>query len=1388
MDSDSANEWVANGDGRMRRNILVSGDEANGILVNMLGNERPINYSDVVLNLSYCYRVIGSYYNRLQRAVYYLVFSLPWELESGGASSSTTTSTTTTTESGDLDIDYTSGTFEYDNMLLRYWEDTRTIDVIFRDRKNYLGLHYDYPMKDMTMIGNWLYFTPRVSEPKFIDVEMAYNYTNYDKYDPTLTYVYGDYVTYYGGLFRASEGVGVGETPVTTEAKWERIGDSYQDETTLSYDSEFRYAFNVIKLPPVTRPSIAYGTDTSINSNNVRGRVFRFSYRYKYFDDSYSVYSAYSDVSLPLDDEQWNGEVLDEVNSNNYIAVEVNLHSAALVKSVEIVFQTTGGDWRRCKIVNRREQAELTESNFAYNFYNNEAYEVYADPVEILKIHDSVPLKANSQEIINKNILCYGGVTEGFDNIPKEDIDVTLTPVLGDIAEIFDEANLLRDNVDELDWEYVEGEIDDSYPYPAREYYRVLDVNDYAAWGVVDGAVLRLVANGTEIIITFDAADVVSAEAIANAVYDGFTHSYLWIDQTHNVDGEIWIGDLNMYPRITVSRFYIPDTTATALSKYKGFKTGAFHPFCIFYYDESMRRCDAQTSKISVNSTGYTYEGTTVYVPMFTEVSPAVDESHRWTIDWTVDHLPPDYAKFWRFGYAGNSLCSYFVKYIIEDIDDGTGSEVNMTYLDITPLQTLKDTAEATWNQYPASNIDAYTWEKGDRVRFLTEEGDPTVPDTDMGSPIEGVYDFEIIKQDTTNNRIYVQKFNHIALSLGECSLIEIYRPLKETTKETFYEFGDIMPIVYDSDGVKVHGGITTTQDTLLGTVASGTFNSGDVYHIFRTPSKPLDDADTDQGAFHESMWWSDFYESDDWDKGKAGVESNFGERYLNIIRYSNQYLQNTAINGLSTFDALNYKELNDVFGDVVAIYELGNTLKCYQERKASSVLIGRTEYNDADGNATVAISTSVLGAVRYSTTNFSTVFPECISRNNRFIYGFDIYNGVVFRDTANGIFPISGRYAEAGSDFDYKMSHYFKDKSKALLESGIDHCDVMSVWDEEFKNLYLIFKDYVNEDNNETIVFHEPSNRWICFMDLEQTPPYHNEFLECTYEITKGFEGGLGYWFDEDTRFAMFDIVSPGNRSVSADTISMAMTVNDPTVSSEGEGSQELLGMTMTIYTPTILITSLYANVYSMAFAYDDDDITDASEYQDALITCTESVEPFTVDTSEVSWMGYRVIAADGVTNITGNPALWGDGCYVRFCPNSTNGGGERDGLVYIRATGVAAHEISVTQQATPSVVNVRAGNDAVLSISDGSGNVIGGLNIEFTPHYVPTPVDPQFDVCWLIKVNDVEAYSSLTTGIPCNQDIHENLISIDYGSATWTDGDVIDVYLYYEEAPALT
>ena len=1354
MDSDSSKKYMEIGSAPEHYNVLIAEDNNNGVLSNLKGNKHIQLPTTIQLNNSYVYITVGSYYNELTRSVYYFIFSLPYDSDG-------------------------SGTYLYDNYLLRLNEDDDTIDLIFHDTKNYFGLHKDYLMRDCRMLGTWLYFNPKISEPKMIDVDMAYNYSNYSAWSLYEEYVYGDKRTYCGGLFYAVGVATFGESPVTNPTLWERIGDSYQDETSLNFDSEFRYAFNVIKMAPVGYPQIAYGSDRNIYSNNVRGKMFRVASRYKYFDGTYSVYSAYSDVSKPPDDETWNGEILDDVNSNNYIAVTISLHSSALIKEAEIIFQEIGGDWKRCKIINRREQGLIAVDppNFTYNFYNNEAYEVI-DPDFVTKIYDVVPRTAQTTEIINKNILCYGQCLEGFDNLKKDEIDVTLTPEPEAIESIPDVGATLRNNIASNDIsEIVQGNY---WEEDLTEYFKIIDISDYATWSLVNGTRYRLVVNGVEGIITIAPGDLVDSTALLDAIAIAVRADNIWIykDVAH---GRLYIGSLYTYPEITASIFFTSAATTSSLTKQYGFKTGSFHPFCLFYYDENLRRWDAQTSKESVLSGGLTYDGTTVYVPMLGEYSPATDTAQRWTIDWTVNHLPPDGAKYWRWGYAGNSLCTDFVQYIIETISN-PGDDT--TVIDITPLQTLKD-AEAGWNSFPHSNIDPYIWQKGDRIRFITSKGTPATGT--IGGVIESVYDLEITSQSTDTFTIYTQEFayNAVGVDIGENSIVEIYSPIKSANKQEFYEFGPLMPIIEDADGYMVHGGLTQDQEYLTATEATGTFNVGDVYHIYRTPSKPLDTGDNEMGVFMESEWYSDFYDSNNWNKGKIGYETSFNERELNIIRYSYPYLQDTEINGLSTFDGDRYKELNDTYGEIMGMEEVGDTLKVYQEKKPSSVQLGRVERSDGTGKISISDSTDVLGSIRYSTTRWGTEFRESIIKNNRFVYGFDIYNGVMWRDSANGIFPISGRYADMEGDKDYKMSTYFKNKAKALLESGVDYVDVVTAWDEEFDLLYVTFHDYVNADNNETIIFHEPSNRWICFAEHDCTQEY-NSMLELDYSIVRGFDGGIGYSFNEEDRFAYFVITTSDNAMAFLGRVTLEIRPINPSILLSSQYDADLLELEILPITPAPKVTSInVVDPLDLALSFEENDggFTDAETVEIDIVETGVTPATGKVDTIPL-WQGSPWIQiADAFGDLYNEDDEIEDGDVLYIYPEQINlTASEKTGNVVLKDNYGNTVTIAITQDANIAIPNVTVAIDP----SDSSGMTIsssGGYNTDGTIHvYITfTPDHPMYgtgdsvDITWSATKNGNYAGTGTITVLNelSNVDIHIRL------TVTANTTDTINVYL---------
>jgi len=275
--------------------------------------------------------------------------------------------------------------------------------------------------------------------------------------------------------------------------------------------------------------------------------------------------------------------------------------------------------------------------------------------------------------------------------------------------------------------------------------------------------------------------------------------------------------------------------------------------------------------------------------------------------------------------------------------------------------------------------------------------------------------------------------------------------------------------------------------------------------------------------------------------------------------------------------------------------------------------------------------------------------------------------------------------------------------------------------------------------------------------------------------------------WFLIDTieKFKVQEKGSEVSSIVMPAVVGLGLTIPVAIVSSStnpNPDGQASLGMGVLF--PTVLNIWLFTNESSLSFAYSDGT---ASDFEESIIHMSANLEPFTVDMSAASWAEYDVYAADGVTKITNQPEVWGEGCSVHVFPINANGGGARTGTVYINAIGAPPVPIAISQQGVPATVNVIAGNDLVMTISAGAGHVTGGLIIQFTPHYVPNN-DPQFDVCWLIRVNGNDVYSSAAVGLACTQDVHKNSTSIAYGSATWNDGDAIDVLLYYELAPNLS
>ena len=142
-------------------------------------------------------------------------------------------------------------------------------------------------------------------------------------------------------------------------------------------------------------------------------------------------------------------------------------------------------------------------------------------------------------------------------------------------------------------------------------------------------------------------------------------------------------------------------------------------------------------------------------------------------------------------------------------------------------------------------------------------------------------------------------------------------------------------------------------------------------------------------------------------------------------LTYSGVYEQSTKVNGLNDFNLaeVNYKDLDDKYGDVNKIIPRDTDLIIFQENRVSRVLLNKNVLYNADGSGNVTSASDILGTViayagEYGVTKnqFSVVLWGTR------IYFVDERRGSVCRLSRDGIEQIS----------DFGMNDWFRDRLKS--------------------------------------------------------------------------------------------------------------------------------------------------------------------------------------------------------------------------------------------------------------------------------------------------------------------------------------------------------------------
>jgi len=414
--------------------------------------------------------------------------------------------------------------------------------------------------------------------------------------------------------------------------------------------------------------------------------------------------------------------------------------------------------------------------------------------------------------------------------------------------------------------------------------------------------------------------------------------------------------------------------------------------------------------------------------------------------------------------------------------------------------------------------------------------------------------ELEVVEYDPSTNSILVNEFDYSTL-LGNASgsvgaLVEIYTPKKDVAEDVWYEIEKADIYTDEETGARYHAANvqlqTATQPAVLesdygdvtyrmrdlatgmriqtydyytdmtasdysrllnswsrvrvGDEAQNTyFYDGDNYILLfdkiRLSAIPRI---LNRSFFIEDYNYSDFYKSDGHGRGRIGIENNKTQRthYKTGVIHSSPYVAGSFINGLSSFDILgNAEYLDDTYGPINRLKQVGYTLKALQDRKEVSIYIQRSYATSADGSGQLAYTSKVFGGINPSDSMFGCIHPGSVQVIENDMYYYDFYTGAVIRSSNNGQVDVT--------NLKYKFNYWITQKTNVIgtpeykLINGKQYQAVytpISFVDESNSEYYLNFvKVYRREDklegktyvydSNEAPVFDLIRDRWRTFV-----------------------------------------------------------------------------------------------------------------------------------------------------------------------------------------------------------------------------------------------------------------------------------------------------------------
>jgi hypothetical protein len=789
--------------------------------------------------------------------------------------------------------------------------------------------------------------------------------------------------------------------------------------------------FLIIKAQPMVVPAVEYRSDETRAINFLKNSLFQFMSQYVYLDNEHSCYSIMSKREVP---ENENTPAIGASSvSNNVLVVSVNAGTDR-VKTLNIVARISNLDFFLVRTIDRaailalpnssisftnevREVYNPATNTYSFCFYNDGLYN-NIDPLETDLGYDHVPLKCETLENVNGNLLALGGLTEGY---PRPETDVVLQAVSynPNISIVpTDPVTALR--VENWYQERVSGtsyrEVFIFYAGTARtnDQFKIVTSN---LDGVVYNTMTYTVPSGQD--------------GNTEAAVRSFASSMPYLTNVYLFEGIYWVlyfttrreeeAGNGREQALFVNVSLAGAGTGASVSR-PTLKSNSSYQAFLWYKDKWGRYFPICTDSRYIIKT-----------PSYSELQGLAS-----MLSWQIKHSPPADAAYYGWGLSLNNThqTTLWVQGVL-DVENTTSAYFAFN---INPL--------LRFNEANPSSVLNYEYSVGDRCTFVYYNTGGNVStktwlDKVDVEVVDFVIDVSTADPPVTNYILKVRKPSTVtqATLTGNNVLLEIYTPKQRTevingatqyTEQLMYEIGLSYPIVNGEH-----------------TVTSGEIKTGDVYIKSRVMTNAVIVNQLDSLVV-EDFNFSDFYPSEYYSYGRPRTfndELGRVERKASI-RHSEVFQRGSLNNGLNRFFPENIYgdgdgETSSNYGWIRKIRQRNNVLVVLQELKVGYVPVFQSVLEDQQATAQYAISTRLFNFVRYNGKNIGMGnAKESYAEWNNNIYFVDPFRSEPIRAGLDGVDTISG-----------KMAKYFKKTLQEAYEAGkklIGYYDI-------FYNEYLL-------------------------------------------------------------------------------------------------------------------------------------------------------------------------------------------------------------------------------------------------------------------------------------------------------------------------------------------